>query len=72
MIRGEVERSGDKDYLIAERLGVSDMTVKRVREDSQNGDFPQNGNPSPEPEPELDAPPSWEPAGSLHPVRECP
>lgn len=47
VIRAEIERSGDKDYLIAERLGVSDMTVKRVREDSQNGENRQNRNTAP-------------------------
>lgn len=72
VILAEIERSGDKDYLIAERLGVSDMTVKRVREDSQNGENRQNGNASPEsesePESGPDHPPSWEPAGHLHPA----
>lgn len=66
VILEEIERSGDNDYQIGQRLGVSEHTVKRVREDSQNGEFPQNANASPEAEPEPDDPPSWEPAGHPH------
>ena len=67
VIRVEIERSGDNDYQIGQRLGVSEHTVKRVREDSQNGENRQNANNAPEPEPEPPAP-SWEPAGHLHPA----
>ena len=66
VIRAEIERSGDNDYQIGQRLGVDEKTVKRVRIDSENVQTGQNPNAStgtePEPGPEPPAP-SWEPAG---------
>ena len=67
VILSEVERSGDNDYQVGQRLGVSEHTVKRVREDSQNVQSGQNANAPSAPEPEPPAP-SWEPAGHLHPA----
>ena len=49
-------------------LGVSHESVKAVTERGENGENPQNRHPAPEPEPEPDDPPSWEPAGQLHPA----
>ena len=66
VILSEVERSGDNDYQVGQRLGVSEHTVKRVREDSQNVQSGQNANAPSAPEPEPDDPPSWEPAGHPH------
>ena len=63
VIRAEIERSGDNDYQIGQRLGVSQNTVSKVRADFQNGEIPQNENTPLEPEPPA---PSWEPAGHLH------
>ena len=69
VILSEVERSGDNDYQIGQRLGVDEKTVKRVRLDSENvqtGQNPNDGHES-EPEPEQEPPaPSWEPAGNPH------
>lgn len=68
VIAAEIEASGDNDYQIGQRLGVSQNTVAKVRDDFQNLQNAKNenpGNPAPEPEPE---PPSWEPAGQLHPA----
>lgn len=68
VIRAEIERSGDNDYQIGQRLGVSQNTVSKVRADFQNGENRQNENTTPEPSPEPDEPPTWEPAGSLRPA----
>ena len=67
VIRTEIERSGDNDYQIGQRLGVSQNTVSKVRADFQNGENRQNENTPLEPESESPAP-SWEPAGQLHPA----
>ena len=69
VILAEIERSGDNDYQIGQRLGVSQNTVSKVRADFQNVQTGQNENTTPEPEPEPEPPaPSWEPAGHLHPA----
>ena len=60
VIRAEIERSGDNDYQIGQRLGVSQNTVSKVRADFQNGENRQNENTTPEPEPGPEPPaPSW-------------
>ena len=66
VIRAYVDDNpGKSNREVADDLGVNRKTVDAL---ARNGEIPQNGPSSPEPESEPDDPPSWEPAGQLHPA----